>query len=649
MHIFTCKTPGCNKGYTITDFQEVSKKTGFIELTNNEFKIFGIVCPACGKTTLNRYPVHNYTHPVGCDNLNEYHGIVRFYNDKFIPRYIAEMEKIGSHSNCDVQGLSRSEIEMALDMKGWEISCLREDYLSNCFSCCTSYSESESFALETNALRIEDLDYISDIYPDWYKSKCVYYFNEKDIVEALEFENKNQIKIFPRKVHSSSIYHKTEKFLDYLKGEDVLEDIVTHQLEGWKAYFFNGELNSATLSCYLSIMDIEKLIKNIIQNNYIDGAVKSNITEEDFQGINAFFQIPNDCLSDFIKNLPDMLLEYITVRNKLDFDISYKTDFLDKYILLLCRFEGNRESSEKVQGTLKNELLPDTNHHVSIDVDCNETDFQEILTYSEILKRWGKDVPILKSFIFDGRLSAYNHDKTRVNPDSYSENRPAEIQPENYLYKKSEVEELELHCGWLKKAKKEIKEQSENEENKPINEKEIKELEQLRFEKEKWDVSINAAVKIGIWAGEEDGPFKVKTVKDKIESIETEIPITTFEIVWQAIPAKKKHPGYEKSEVINNQPKKDKTDTGSQDSLTGKEVQELGRLKTEKKKWDASINAAFHIGMWVTKIKDRLKRAQVQDKLIEIEKEIADTTFQKIWKAIPDEKRNLGGRPKKKE
>lgn len=83
--------------------------------------------------------------------------------------------------------------------------------------------------------------------------------------------------------------------------------------------------------------------------------------------------------------------------------------------------------------------------------------------------------------------------------------------------------------------------------------------------------------------------------------------------------------------------------------LDPKERRELGQLRLEKEKWDASIKAAVVAGMVASEgqpmTKDQLRGALKQNGVSWAE--IPDTTFNKIWSAIPERFRNMGGRPKK--
>lgn len=87
------------------------------------------------------------------------------------------------------------------------------------------------------------------------------------------------------------------------------------------------------------------------------------------------------------------------------------------------------------------------------------------------------------------------------------------------------------------------------------------------------------------------------------------------------------------------------------DTLTPKEAQELGRLRREKSKWDDSIKASLHIGLFcneLSKQDKKITRDMLSQKLFDLKfKDLPNTTIEKIWKAIPEKYRKKAGRPPK--
>jgi len=82
---------------------------------------------------------------------------------------------------------------------------------------------------------------------------------------------------------------------------------------------------------------------------------------------------------------------------------------------------------------------------------------------------------------------------------------------------------------------------------------EARELGKLRMEKENWNRSIAAAVDVGIFCACHEGFILKKEITDHIYRFYSELPDTTIEKIWKAIPeVYKKKAGRPKKE--NHQP-----------------------------------------------------------------------------------------------
>lgn len=109
---------------------------------------------------------------------------------------------------------------------------------------------------------------------------------------------------------------------------------------------------------------------------------------------------------------------------------------------------------------------------------------------------------------------------------------------------------------------------------------------------------------------------------------------------------------YDKDIVVSIEKEHDIQPTQPSDDvndLDGKERQELGRLRKAKEKWDDSIHAAVIATQFCIEQNDRVTKKLLWDKLDQQKYgKIPNTVFEKIWKAIPQKYRNIGGAPKKK-
>ena len=149
-----------------------------------------------------------------------------------------------------------------------------------------------------------------------------------------------------------------------------------------------------------------------------------------------------------------------------------------------------------------------------------------------LLERWNIDFNELIEFIEQG-LPAYDDDLNRVEMELVENCYLGKI--ERYKFEPSDIEQFEADNEWLLKGKTTLPSELTGDER--------RELGQLRTEKKKWDASINASVKIGLFVSEQTGPLKRDDVKNELYKIDSSLPDTTFEMIWKAIPDQYRHKG----------------------------------------------------------------------------------------------------------
>ena len=345
-------------------------------------------------------------------------------------------------------------------------------------------------------------------YPKWFDEDCIHNICETDFEKILAYENKNHKQVFPRIICNSSIYTKTDRFLTFIKERNSLTDDIDSL--GDRAESLN------------------ELLMNIARHSYYGDPEYKDLTIE--------YTLPNDYGEGFIEAIPALLNEYLQKRNDFDFELSYKTGFLDKYIKQFFYSEGYYRSKRYFDDKAEYEEMFGKRFKYGFKgIDfVDDSDDQEILSHVEVLKRWDKDINILNKFVLSRDLPAYDVTGAWFNP---STSNPQEFSPEEFIYRKSEVEELETRKPWLSIGN------SESDEAQPLTGKEARELGQLRTEKKKWDASIEAAVKIGFWAATKEKILIRRIVKDKLYKIDNSIADSTFEKIWKAIPEKKRSKG----------------------------------------------------------------------------------------------------------
>jgi hypothetical protein len=81
--------------------------------------------------------------------------------------------------------------------------------------------------------------------------------------------------------------------------------------------------------------------------------------------------------------------------------------------------------------------------------------------------------------------------------------------------------------------------------------------------------------------------------------------------------------------------------------LSAEEARELGRLRNEKHNWDRSIAIAIEVGRFCACHEGLIMKNEVFDHIFKIDKNIPNTTIEKIWKLIPPAFKKKAGSPRK--
>ncbi|WDP88707.1 MAG: hypothetical protein HUN04_02725 [Desulfobacter sp.] len=126
-------------------------------------------------------------------------------------------------------------------------------------------------------------------------------------------------------------------------------------------------------------------------------------------------------------------------------------------------------------------------------------------------------------------------------------------------------------------------------------------------------------------------------IPDKLQFLKVRLDSGKYLYSWQ-------------DEVLENPDSFNHLNCDESAKLSGKESQELGRLRTEKRTMDATVKAAIEVGKFVqTKInnKEKIVRGHIENFVNKLDKNIPGTRIDLIWESINDEVKNGPGRPKK--
>jgi hypothetical protein len=150
--------------------------------------------------------------------------------------------------------------------------------------------------------------------------------------------------------------------------------------------------------------------------------------------------------------------------------------------------------------------------------------------YGELVRnRWGVNERTLEVIVYNEKLPVYDENNERIDD-------PIGNYPDTYKFMLKDIEQFEIKNEHLLKS-------NANHGELKIDAKGNRELGRLRREKEKWNSSIDVAVKIGIFCHQQNRVFNRHEIEDEVFRIVKNLPGTTFEKIWKAIPEQYKSKG----------------------------------------------------------------------------------------------------------
>jgi hypothetical protein len=142
------------------------------------------------------------------------------------------------------------------------------------------------------------------------------------------------------------------------------------------------------------------------------------------------------------------------------------------------------------------------------------------------MEKWGKDTTELLSIVYQGLPSyeAIEGEFCRMDADDLKDTAPYRMS--EALFKPSDVEAFEHENEWL------FNDSSKS----SLSPEEARELGRLRREKDKWDSSVEAAVTMALFCRDLGHPITKAQLQDEIYKIDSDLPMSTIEMIWKALP-----------------------------------------------------------------------------------------------------------------
>ena len=517
---FICDNAECKCEYDLEGFSNIILQWGFIYLKNDKNCLIGATCPKCFQTTIRKYK--KYPSDFSLEDLEA----------------ISITHNNGLRLKEDIIYFVPFSVKILTDLQLIKLT-LPQQVPDN-----------------ENAYKISGNFEQRRVYPGFIENEFPYSIAESNVPLLLEIENKDKYKAFPRIVELRSCYWQLDSFLTNLRDND---EISQKQM---------GKL-AETLYYQIQHQDDEYITRKHF--------VKNNLTKDEYDDMN--FCYTRDA---YQKNIRQFLYDYKKIRNRIDFEIIYRDEFLNKYARKFYFEPGYKAeqmqmaamdqqeamenyNEEEVQRIIAiNKLNPPEDCYlddpgIQPDFDspiidplltesgiptnnigkapvCGHEDkpivFEKIeqrISVQQVMKKWTMNEAEIMALIYDG-LPVYFPTGERVNPYQVNHMQPGLMQI--MLLKPSDIKEFEKKVSWIS-----------DEGQGTLDPKEARKLGQLEREKEKWNDSIISSVQIGMWAAGKKELFRRDDVKDKLCEINPDIPDTVFEKIWKAIPEEKRHKG----------------------------------------------------------------------------------------------------------
>ena len=192
------------------------------------------------------------------------------------------------------------------------------------------------------------------------------------------------------------------------------------------------------------------------------------------------------------------------------------------------------------------------------------------------------------------------------------------LDPEKLLFLSSEVDELIMKHPHLAPKEQSV---ASNKEASPEDKKTI-EWAQLIFEESQWDASIQAAIQIGLACAEVNTIFSSKALIKQLDENFPEIPVSTIEAIWEALPEECKQAG-DKIETKQLCQRKDlEYREHIPEFLSSGQLKNLPNKRKKAHKIADSLKAALQIAMDLKKNGEKVKREEIKDKIDESQPKI---------------------------
>lgn len=286
---FNCDNCNCAAVYDAKGFHNVALLWGYICLASGKDNFIGITCPKCHQTTVRRYGLPSqFLDPDDFDSLGAYrdpHGDIHLLADQVVVPFSPNiLRKSAGHLGLNIPEIATTET--------------------------VKFSLPAPIRINPLSMRV-----VPGKAQPWF-------VGESQIDDLCRFENSHGFKIIPRINRRGGLYSLTDIWL----GHDSLNSLRGIAVNS-KAWEIPDNPDPTP------IMNIERVLCEFTtQGQYAGLPIKSSLSPQELEKIRFSPEIDNSTNRAVDAHIRDFLLEYHLVRNKLNFEISFRSGFLDKHV-----------------------------------------------------------------------------------------------------------------------------------------------------------------------------------------------------------------------------------------------------------------------------------------------------------------------------
>ena len=326
-----CSNPECNCSYDIEAFAHIYMLWGYILLTDGQYHLIGFTCPKCNHTTLNKYS--NAPRAIYLNHLEEFASAYQpNYDDGSALKYYVPFSQ----------------------------KFLTEDLIA----IIQDYHKKNPKAISRVPLFSVPSEFQSCLFSSMTENKADICFYEEDFQILLEIENQHGFKVFPRIIPADSVY-RTSEFLLTAVDNSTDPNLPDNFFE-----IAHGALERL----YVSGFEIKDEREKYYQKHYED-LILNDLTPDEFKDMDRDLYSWNTV--KFIHHLPELINDYKTIRNRIDFELICYNKLFNKYARILYYQKGLAEFRQNIEQTEYEDFMLSQNLEKSNPFDDEVNLFKE--------------------------------------------------------------------------------------------------------------------------------------------------------------------------------------------------------------------------------------------------------------------------------